>query len=142
GLALVVAEIFAMTYGLLFALGIACFLLGGSMLFDASKVPEMGDLTLSFWSVLVPTVAGFAIFAGLIVAAGGRAMVRPQRTGGAELIGMVGRAATPLAPEGRVFVRGEYWAARANEEVPAGVAVEVIAVEGMRLRVKRREPER
>ena len=134
GLGLVVAEIFFMSYGILFALGIGCFLLGGSMLFE---VPELGDLELSFWSVLVPIVVGFAIFAGVVVFAVGRVLRRPQTAGVAELIGLVGRTATPLAPEGRVFVRGEYWSARAGEDLPAGVEVQVLAVEGMRLRVGR-----
>jgi membrane-bound serine protease (ClpP class) len=139
GMGLVVAEIFLATYGILFALGIACFLLGGSMLFE---VPEVGDLELSFWSVLVPIVAGFAIFGGVVVFAVGRALARPQVAGVNELVGLVGRTATPLAPEGRVFVRGEYWAARGGEEIPAGVEVVVTAVEGMRLRVRRATAER
>jgi membrane-bound serine protease (ClpP class) len=54
-----------------------------------------------------------------------------------ELIGMVGRADTTLAPEGRIFVRGEYWSATADEEITAGLPVEITAVEGMRLRVRR-----
>jgi membrane-bound serine protease (ClpP class) len=139
GLGLVVAELFVMSYGILFALGIGCFLLGGSMLFE---VPEAGDLELSFWSVLVPIVTGFAVFGGVIAFAVGRTLRRPQTAGVAELIGLVGRTATPLAPEGRVFVRGEYWAARGGEELPAGVEVEVTAVEGMRLRVRRVPAER
>jgi membrane-bound serine protease (ClpP class) len=137
GLGLVVAELFITSYGVLFALGIGCFLLGGSLLFDAQRVPEVGDLELSFWSVLVPTVAGFAIFGGVVVFAVGRTLARPQLSGVHELVGLVGRTATPLAPEGRVFVRGEYWSARADGEVPAGAEVEVIGVEGMRLRVRR-----
>jgi membrane protein implicated in regulation of membrane protease activity len=40
-----------------------------------------------------------------------------------------------------VFVRGEYWTARADGDVPAGVEVEVTGVEGMRLRVRRAGPE-
>jgi membrane-bound serine protease (ClpP class) len=60
-----------------------------------------------------------------------------QTVGVAELIGLVGRAATELNPEGRVFVRGEYWNARSDEEVPAHTRVEVTAVEGLRLRVRR-----
>ncbi len=49
----------------------------------------------------------------------------------------MGRADTPIAPDGRVFVRGEYWNARAAETIPAEADVEVLAVEGMRLRVRR-----
>jgi membrane-bound serine protease (ClpP class) len=63
--------------------------------------------------------------------------MRAQTAGVSELLGLVGKCATPLAPEGKVFVRGEYWTAEANEEIPAGVRVEVTAVEGMRLRVRR-----
>jgi membrane-bound serine protease (ClpP class) len=139
GMGLVVAELFLATYGILFVLGIGCFLLGGSMLFE---VPELGDLELSFWSVLVPIVAGFTVFGGVVVFAVGRTLRRPQTAGVAELIGLVGRTETPLAPEGRVFVRGEYWAARGGEEIPAGVEVEVTGVEGMRLRVRRAKTER
>ena len=100
-------------------------------------LPELSDLTVSFWSVLVPSVAGFALFAGVAVFAVGRTLLRAQTTGVSEMLGLVGKSATSLAPEGKVFVRGEYWTAQADEEIPAGARVEVTAVEGMRLRVRR-----
>jgi membrane-bound serine protease (ClpP class) len=134
GVGLLVAEIFVTSYGLLFAAGLACFLLGGSMLFEA---PEVSDLTVSFWSVLVPITAAFALFGGLVVFAVGRTFAREQTAGVSELVGMIGTAQTALTPEGRVFLRGEYWTATADEEIPAGERVEVAAVEGMRLRVRR-----
>jgi membrane-bound serine protease (ClpP class) len=134
GLGMVAAEVFLPTYGVLFAVGIACFLFGGATLFD---MPEASDLTVSFWSVLVPAVAGFALFAGVVVVAIGRSLGRAQTAGVSEMIGMVGRSETDLSPEGRIFVRGEYWNATADEEIPAGDRVEVTAVEGMRLLVRR-----
>jgi membrane-bound serine protease (ClpP class) len=94
-------------------------------------------LTVSFWSVLVPAVAGFALFAFLVVYAVGRTFLRSQTAGVSELVGMVGRSETALAPDGKVFVRGEYWNATGEEEIPAKTPVEVTAVEGMRLRVRR-----
>jgi membrane-bound serine protease (ClpP class) len=139
GMGLVVAEIFVTSYGVLFAAGLVCFLLGGSMLFS---MPEVSDLTVSFWSVLVPAVGGFAAFAGLVVVAVGRSFLRAQTAGVSEMIGMVGRSDTPIEPEGRVFVRGEYWTARSDETIPEDTAVEVTAVEGMRLRVRRAAPQR
>lgn len=138
GLGLFVAEIFVTSYGLLFATGVACLLIGGSMLFE---VPEAGDLDVSFWRVLVPAVAALSSFAAVVVFLVGRSLGSPQVAGVYELVGMVGRADTALAPEGNVFVRGEYWRARAEEPVPAGDPVEVTAVEGMRLRVRRAGPE-
>ncbi len=55
---------------------------------------------------------------------------------------MVGRAETALAPEGSVFVRGEHWTALADEPIAAGERVEIVAVDGLRLRVRRAPPER
>lgn len=133
GLGLLVAEVFLGTYGVLFALGIGCLLLGGSMLFD---VPEVSDLDVSFWSVLLPAVTGLAMFGALVVFGVGRTFRRPQTAGIGELVGMTGRAEEALAPDGRVQVRGEWWHARSDAPVAAGERVEVVAVEGMRLRVR------
>ena len=48
--------------------GSLCMLLGGSMVFD---LPEVSDLSVSFWPVLVPVVARFGVFAALVVFAVG-----------------------------------------------------------------------
>ncbi len=55
----------------------------------------------------------------------------------AELVGAQSRTATNLTPDGKVFVRGEYWSASAEKEIPSGEFVEITAVEGLRLRVRR-----
>jgi membrane-bound serine protease (ClpP class) len=137
GIGLLIAEIFVTSYGLLFAAGIACFLIGGSMVFDR---PDLSDLNVSFWPVLVPTVAGMALFGGLVVYAVGRTMGRRQESGVSELIGMTGVATTALDPEGTVFIRGEYWRARADAPIGAEERVEATAVQGMELRVRRARP--
>ena len=134
GVGLMAAEIFVSSFGLLFALGLGCMLLGGSMLFD---VPEVSGIGISFWTVLVPVVAGFGVFAAIVVVAVGRTIMSAQTAGVSELIGMVGRASTALAPDGKVFIRGEYWSATADEEIPAGEQDEVTAVDGLHIRVRR-----
>ena len=63
-------------------------------------------------------------------------------SGVGELVGAVGRATTGLAPEGKVFVRGEYWNASADSEIASGESVEITAVEGLRLRVRRADTQR
>jgi membrane-bound serine protease (ClpP class) len=133
GVGLMVAEIFITSYGLLFVGGIALFLLGGMMLFD---VPEAPGVSVSFWGLLVPAVAGVALVMAVVVFGLAGSVRRAQISGVGELVGLVGRTETTLAPEGRVFVRGEYWTAHADEEIPPGRPVEVVAVEGMRLRVR------
>jgi membrane-bound serine protease (ClpP class) len=104
------------------------------MLFD---VPEVSGIGISFWTVLVPVVAGFGVFAAIVVVAVGRTIMSAQTAGVSELIGMVGRASTALAPDGKVFIRGEYWSATSDEEIPAGEQVEVTAVDGLHIRVRR-----
>jgi membrane-bound serine protease (ClpP class) len=134
GMALLVLEIFVTSFGVLFSLGIICVLVGGTMIFD---MPEVSDLTVSFWSVLVPLVTGFAIVAGGVVLLVTRSIFRSQTAGVDELMGLIGETRTPLTPEGKVFIRGEYWSARADQEIGSGESVEVTAVEGMSLRVRR-----
>lgn len=137
GIAMLVAEVFVTSYGLLFAAGVSLFLLGGSMIFD---MPAVSDLDVSFWNVLVPAASGLALFAGLVIYAVGRAFRRPQASGVGELVGIVGTAVTPLAPEGTVFVRGEHWNARAESPLAQGERVEVTAVRDLTLRVRRARP--
>jgi membrane-bound serine protease (ClpP class) len=134
GLGLLIAEIFVTSFGLLFAAGIVCFLLGGTMVFEQ---PEVSDLNVDFWSVLVPAVAGLGAFSALVVFSIGRTMFTRQTAGVDEMIGLIGRTTSALEPDGKVFVRGEYWNASADTKIAAGEAVEVVAVEGLRLRVRR-----
>jgi membrane-bound serine protease (ClpP class) len=133
GMALFVAEVFITSYGVLFAAGIACLLLGGSMIFDR---PDVSDLTIPFWPVLVPAVSGMAIFAGIVVIALGRSTRLEQQSGTSEMQGMQGTASTALDPTGTVYLRGEYWRALADAPVAEGAPVVVVAVEGLRLRVR------
>ena len=55
----------------------------------------------------------------------------------------MGRTTSVLQPEGKVFVRGEFWNATADGEVGEvgeGEAVEVTGVDGLLLRVRRANP--
>lgn len=126
GVGCLIAEIYVTSYGLLSVIGIACFIAGGSMVFD---VPEASDLTVSFWKVLVPVAGGFALVSLLVAAAVGKTFARKQVAGIDELIGMTGKVVQPLSPNGMVFVRGEYWTACAEEPIEAGVEVEVLKLE-------------
>jgi membrane-bound serine protease (ClpP class) len=133
GMALLMLEIFVTSFGVLFTMGVICLLVGGTMIFD---VPEMSDFSLPFWTFLVPVVSGFAVVAGVVVIIVSRSIFGAQTAGVDELLGWVGEARTALAPDGKVFVRGEYWSATADQEIASGESVEVTAVEGMNLRVR------
>ena len=58
---------------------------------------------------------------------------RDVRTSG--VIGLAGRAETPVASEGTVFVRGELWQACSPSEISRGERVRVIGVDGPALRL-------
>ena len=100
-------------------------------------------------------VAGFVVFAlvdpplGVIALVVGavmeigeatlwyRYLQRIRVTTGAE--GLVGRRAEtiePCRPRGRVKLAGEIWNAECTEGADAGESVEVVAVEGLTLKVK------
>jgi membrane-bound serine protease (ClpP class) len=138
GVGLLVAEIFVVSFGLLFVAGIACFLIGGTMVFDR---PEVSDLTVSFWEVLVPIAAAISTMGAVVAVSLGRSILSKQTAGVDEMIGLVGSVAATIDPaarkRGKVFVRGEYWNAEADEAIAAGESVAVVSVEGLTVRVRR-----
>ena len=101
--------------------------------------PELSDLTVSFWSVLFPTVLALGAFSAIVVFAVGRTLLSDQQSGVDELVGSLGKATTAISSgaAGKVFIRGEYWNARTDESVSEGDSVEVLAVEGLKLVVRR-----
>ena len=130
---LFIAEIKIVSHGMLTVGGVIALILGSLMLFDS---PEP-YLRLS-WSVILPTVLMTALFFAVAVTKVVKAHKRKPATGGEGLVGEEGRADTDIAPEGKVFVRGEYWDAESSEAILKGEKVVVTTIDGMRLRVKKR----
>jgi membrane-bound serine protease (ClpP class) len=131
GVALLVAEAFLPTFGVLGIGGLVAFVLGSLFLFDAERTG------LEVARGLVAGAAGALALVGLVV---GTLVWRSQRrrpTGGREgMLGAVGVARQRLDPQGTVLVRGEYWTATSDETVQPGESVEITGVEGLRLRVR------
>lgn len=138
GIGLLIAELFIVSFGALFVAGIICFLIGGTMVFDR---PEVSDLTVSFWEVLVPIAAAITVMGVVIVYTLGRSFVSEQTAGVDAMIGLVAKVETAIEPggfgRGKVSVRGEYWNSTAEEKIEAGEAVEIVSVEGLVLHVRR-----
>ena len=60
-------------------------------------------------------------------------------TGAGELIGLEGEVIEPLTPVGVIRTRGEYWKAKSlSGDIQAGEEVEVMALNGLTLTVKRK----
>ena len=131
-LILFIAEIKIVSHGVLTVGGVIAMTLGSMLLFDS---PEP-YLRVS-WSVIAVTAVTVAGFFVLAVTKALRAHHQRPTTGREGLIGKEGLADSGIAPEGKVFVRGEYWDAWSEDPITAGDKVVVEAVEGMRLKVKR-----
>jgi len=125
-------EIWVTSYGLLAVAGVASLLLGSIMLFRK----EEPGMAISL-GVLLPTVIVFCLFFIGVAFLVFRAQIQRPTTGASGLIGEQGIAQTALAPEGRVFVHGEYWKARSDEPIAAGETIEVIKVINLKLLVRR-----
>jgi membrane-bound serine protease (ClpP class) len=119
------------SYGLLSVAGFISLLLGSLMLFKGTGPGMKLSLT-----VLLPTlilVSGFFVFvAGLVF----RAQISKPRTGGAGLVGEIGIVKKALTLEGKVFVHGELWNAKAQKEIGENVKVRVVKVENLMLEVE------
>ena len=88
-------------------------------------------------SAIMPAAALMIVFFLLAVPIGLLAQGRRVSTGREGMIGEIGEAVNDLSPEGRVFVRGEYWNAVAGEEILKGTRVTVVSVDRMVLTVQR-----
>jgi membrane-bound serine protease (ClpP class) len=130
--ALFCIDLFAPSHGLLTLGGIVAFGLGVFMLFDRGE-PYL-RLSLAW---ILPATAATALFFIFVAGAGIRAQRQPARTGAATMIGRTATAVEPIdAGGGRVFIEGEYWNAVSQEPLQAGQGAEIVAMEGLTLRVR------
>ena len=131
GVALLVAEAFVPTFGVLGVGGLVAFVLGSLFLFDAEGTG------LAVARSLIAGAAAALVIVGLVV---GTLVVRSQRrrinSGREGMLGVQGVARERLDPDGVVLVRGEYWTATSEGPVDPGQAVEVVGIDGLRLRVR------
>jgi len=129
-LALFVLEAKLQSFGALGLVGVGAAVIGSLILIDAPN-PEM-RLPLS---LVLAVVIPFALILIVIVRLALRARQTRVATGLAGMIGLKGRAETAIAPEGRVFVRGELWRARSQTKIATGENVRVVGVDGLTLEV-------
>lgn len=89
--------------------------------------------------IIISLVAFTVFFTFIMHRAVIPALHRRKVTGVEGMLGLEGEVVEALSPQGSVKVKDEYWRARSVEgEVPAGERVEVLGVEGLLLKVKRK----
>jgi membrane-bound serine protease (ClpP class) len=135
---LFILDIKAPTHGALTLAGIASFIVGALVLFNSPGTPH-------FEQVSVPLVIFVGIFIGLIFAViltyALRAQGRPVITGSARLVGQTGFAVSEIDPSGQAQLASELWSvdlADASEPLHRGDRLEVVRVEGLRLKVRKK----
>jgi membrane-bound serine protease (ClpP class) len=134
GLAMIlfIIDIFAPTHGVLTGGGIVSFFLGALMLFNHAGPAFQLSLPYIISATLLTAV--FFIF---VVGSGLRAQRLPVRAGRETMLGQVVPALERIdASGGKVFIEGELWNAASEVAVEKNQSVEVVAVEGLTLKVK------
>jgi len=136
-LVLFVLDLKAPTHGALTLAGIASFAVGSLILFNSPNVPQ-------FQRVSVPLVVGVSVLLGLsfavILGFALRAQKIPLSTGRQMLIGAEGTAKGKIDPHGQVQLKSELWSAdlaEGAEPIQSGDKVAVVAVEGLRIKVRK-----
>ncbi len=132
GISLFIAEAFITSHGILGIGGTVAMLLGSVMLIDsASPILQIS------WAVIIPAVALSALLFIITVTVAVRVYREKPYTGKEGLIGMQATAKTDIHADGQVFMRGEYWSAWSDETIEKGEVVTVVAVEGLKVKVKK-----
>jgi membrane-bound serine protease (ClpP class) len=119
--------------------GAIAFILGSLMLFSPllPASPSAPTFVISRPLIVVTTLAITAFFV-FALSAGIRAQRKRVISGMPALVGATGVATSDLDPQGTVQVRSELWSALADgaETIQKGERVTVVAVEGVKLRVR------
>jgi membrane-bound serine protease (ClpP class) len=128
---LFVIDVFAPTHGILTGGGIVAFLIGSLMLFN--RRDPLFRLSLAY---IIPSVIITAAFFIFVVGKGIRAQRLPVKVGKETMLGKIVSAMTPIdSSDGKVFIEGEYWTATSDTPIDLGRAVQIVAVEGLTLKV-------
>lgn len=132
GIALMAAEAFAPSFGILGIGGVVAFALGAAILID-TDVPQ--------FRISWPAIGGVAIasLAMAMVVARLALLSRRQKivSGREELIGATGTVLDWQDGKGHVFVHGERWQAAGAEALPVDAAVRITGLDGLTLDVMR-----
>jgi membrane-bound serine protease (ClpP class) len=135
GIVMFILEVLTPTYGPLTIGGIVSMSIGSMMLIN-SDLPFL-QISKPLIFAVVGTTAAFLIFA---LGAAIKAMRAKPTSGKEGLTEESGEAVSDINSKGgKVFVRGEYWNAVSDKKIKNGTEIEVVEVNGLRLKVKKKE---
>ncbi len=126
GIALMIAEAYAPSFGALGIGGIAAFIFGTIMMFDTG-VPGFG-ISLVF---VVGLALTFALLIIWLVSFILKLRRRGAVTGNESIVGAIGTAMEDFKGDGKVWLEGESWHARSTVPVSKDDEVVVVSVDGV-----------
>lgn len=129
--ALFILEAKFAAHGILGAGGALSMVLGAVMLIN-SPLPEMRIHLSTAIALALPFSLITMVLLSLVV----RARRNKVVTGTEGMLGEIGTTLTALAPEGKIFVRGEYWNAVSSSRIAAGESVRVTGIDKLKLTVE------
>jgi membrane-bound serine protease (ClpP class) len=130
---LFIMDIYATSHGALTLAASASLIVGALVLFNSSGTPAYFRVNVPLVVIMSLAIAGISLG---ILTIGLRAQRAPAAMGVETLVGQVGEARSPNS----VQVAGELWTAEAAEgQLQAGEKVEVAAVKGLKLVVRKKK---
>lgn len=131
GVALMIAEAFVPSFGILGIGGVIAFIVGSLLLFDTA----MYDMGVSWQLVLLVTFANILFFSFVLTMAI-RARQRKVISGSEQLIGSIATVIADFESKGEVHVYGEIWQAHSDVALQRGQDVLIVSLDGLVLNVK------
>ncbi len=132
GVIFFILEMITPTFGALAFSGFISMLFGSVILFSPES--PYGDISLK---IILPVVFFSAVFFFVVAYLGVKAQRKKPETGPEAMVGKIGEALTDINPEGKVMIMGEIWEAYSKHPIKKGEKVQVVAVEGLKLKVKK-----
>lgn len=131
---LVIADFFAMSYGVFTAAGAVFFIIGTVILFSVmSAVPAF------FIRIVLPTYITLTVFVGIFAYLGYKAYRTKVKVGVDTIIGQEAVVTNDIKAksDGKVVFNGELWTAYSNDDILKDVKVKIVSIDKkLRLEVK------
>jgi len=131
GIIFMLAEAFVPSFGALGFGGVIAFVAGSIILFDQEGSGYAVSLPLIFFLSLI--TAGFFLF---IIGAAIKARERPVVSGQEEMLHMTGKVLADFEGAGHIRIHGEIWQAQSATALRRGDTVQVVAIDGLVLKVQ------
>jgi len=126
GVAFIIAEAFAPSFGALGLGGTAAFIIGSILLIDAEH--EGYRIAWSaIWAMAAVNALVLLAFMSMMI----KSRRKPVRHGVSTFIGAEGRTLGPIDPQGQAMIHGEIWNVHARQFIGPDKPIKVVAANGL-----------